>query len=120
MDRQVEAMVEKTAFKVRKERFFLYGRPRWNGRALQLKLEHPSGKKIESNLNNLYTWSFFRNGSWTDMKLYGKEVKMPSKVVPKMEEQDKQAVAKLFKKGWTSERVRARYKKYTRQQIAGR
>jgi hypothetical protein len=40
------------------------------------------------------------------------------KNLQKMEEQEKHTISGLFKKGWSSERVRARYKKYSRQQIA--
>ena len=36
----------------------------------------------------------------------------------KMEEREKKAIHKLFKRGWSSERVRTRYKKFSRQQIA--
>lgn len=40
------------------------------------------------------------------------------KALSEMEEQEKKAIHNLFKNGWSSERVRARYKKFSRQQIA--
>jgi hypothetical protein len=68
-DHLIEKLVERTAFKIRGSRYFVYGCPRWNRGALELKLENQNGKKITCSLDNLYVWSLYKNRSWTDLKI---------------------------------------------------
>lgn len=69
-DQTLEKMIERTAFKVRDRRFFLYGRPHWDGKSLKLKMEHQSGDKIVCSLNNLHTWSKHKKTTWIDYKIW--------------------------------------------------